>query len=151
MFRVAAVMMMPPVYGAESVTSLQDSLRPRWLPELNRTASKPADNAVKRLMQTSTRPEHSGMTVNTSAPGTTADSRRASTEHRTSIGGQSARSNTSRDVMTSPEVASDDDDRTLIEKTLPQLKPPQSSGNHSRQRGYVFDSAGFQKDYYRRR
>ena len=146
-------MTLSPVCGAESVTSLQDSLRPRWLPELNRTAAEADDDALKRP-QTSTRPGHGG-----TAADSTADRRASvappSAEHRTSQGGAAASSNASRDEMTSPEVArdNDDDDRTLVEKTLSQLKPPQSAGNHLRRRGSVFASVDLSGEClsYRRR
>lgn len=115
-----AVLALLPVYDAESVASLQEGLRPRWLPEVNQTVPKPIDNAVKRL-QTSERPEYNG---DIDRPA----SKQPSTDHGTDHDA-AASSNASHDEMTSPDVARDED-RTLIEKTLPQLQPPQSSGNY---------------------
>jgi len=40
------------------------------------------------------------------------------------------RSTVSRDEMTSPETAHDDDDNVLLEKLLPRMKPSQTSGDY---------------------
>jgi len=126
-----AALALLPAYNAESPTSLQDGLRPRWLPEVNHTVPNPIDNAVKRL-QTSARPEYdSGDADGTGRPASI-----PSTDHRTSLVGESASSNASRDEMTSPEIVRDDE-RTLIEKTLLQLKPSLSSGNYLPQDVFV--------------
>jgi len=125
-----AVLILLPVYDAQSMTSLQDSVHPRWRPEVNGTKPpRPIDIVVERL-QTSARPE---LTI---SPRSSNAERPASippfTDHRPLHVDESESPDESRDEMTSPEVARADD-RTLVEKTLQrQLKPSHSPGNYRR-------------------
>ena len=58
----AAGLMLLSVHGAVPATSTQDGLRPRWVPEVEPTVSKPEVNVVQWL-QTSVRPGYNGLTV----------------------------------------------------------------------------------------
>jgi len=54
--------MLLPFHSAKPVTSPQNGLRPRWLPEIKEAVSKPVADTANWL-QTSVRPGYDGLTV----------------------------------------------------------------------------------------
>ena len=120
-----AGLLLIPVYSTKSATppkSWPIILDPHDLPGT-------VDNAVNRL-QTSAHPEDKRPSVNAAgwAGPSLAVSESPAADQRKLFVDEAESSDTSREVMTSPEVA-DDDGKTLIEKTLSQVKLSQSSGN----------------------